>query len=180
MQPCRRGWNDEVILTQVRRRQDAARELEGGAREPTELVLAKRLLAHVLGDARLGDDGDVQLLRIEHAAHYTRVADRHRGADGGIALLEAPQQFRQAHQREAFVEAQSQHALERIARAEALQHFARGAQDAIGVFDQSVTFGGKAYAGTSPQEERVCSTPSSSRMRCDTLGWLKCRSRAAA
>src|ERR1022692_2608220 len=152
MQARRRRRNDQVVLAQIGGREHAARKLECRTREPSEFVLAQRLLPHVLSNARLGHDRDVELLSVEHPADDAGIPDGHRSADRRIALLEATQKLRQAYQREALVDAEPQHALERVARTEALDHLAGGAEHAIGVFHERVAFGGKADAWAATQE----------------------------
>ena len=105
-------------------------------------------------DLGLGHDRDVELLAIERLADEPGVADEHRRLDARIALLQALQQFRQADQRKAFVETEAQHAVERVAGVEALDHLARGLQHAIGVLDECVPFGGQADARPPADEQR--------------------------
>ena len=154
VQPRGRRAYDEMELAQVGRRQDVARKLEIRAREPTQMVVADGLSSDVGADRRFGDNRDVEFLMLEPAADNARIADEHRRLDAGIAQLEPTQEVRQADQREALVQAEAQHALQRIARLEALDHFAGRAEEAVRVFDQRVTLRRKADAWSTADEQR--------------------------
>ena len=141
-------------LAQVQRRQDVARELEVRAREPTQLVPADGLLPDVGTDRGFGDDRDIEFLLIQHAADDACIADEHRRLDPGIAQLQPAQEVGQADEREALVQAEPQHALQRIAGLETLDHLAGGAKKAVRVLDQRVTLRRKADAWSTADEQR--------------------------
>ncbi len=111
-------------------------------------------MAHVRADRGLGNDGDIELAIVQHSTHDAGVADEHRCLDVGIALLETTQQIGQADEREAFVQAQSKHALQRIARMKAFDHFTGRAEQPVRVFDQRMTLGGQRDARTPANEQR--------------------------
>ena len=119
----RGGGYDQMELPQVGGERTRRGKRERRVREPAQLVLADRLAA---SHARRRSGSDTTAMSSScrrAAADEAGVADEHRSLDARIALLQPPQQLGQAHQRKALVEPEPQHALQRIARAEALDHF---------------------------------------------------------
>ena len=99
-------------------------------------------------------DRDVERLVVQARAHHARVAHEHARADGRVLLLHPLQELGQADEREGLVHAEAQRALQRIARAEALDQLAGGGQHAVGVLDERVPFRGEADPRAAAHEER--------------------------
>ena len=99
---------------QIGRRQRPLLDLVIGGGEPAVLVAADRLAPHLLADARLGYDREVELLLIQQFAGRIGVADVQRRLQRRILPFQPLQQSGQADQREGLAQSQPQHALQRI------------------------------------------------------------------
>ena len=68
-------------------------------------------------------------------------------------MFETAQEIGQTDQREALVKAETQHSLQRVSRAEALDHLPGRAEQTVGIFDERVAFGGEADPRAASDEQ---------------------------